>query len=727
MKSNKSGKRPGSKPVNVQAGRPLATAATAAAQQLRAPTPSASGVAIPSRWVESVGQGVVWAVLGLLAVALLQNGLFFIDVQKPGVFLALCIGCGALLLVKAPINWRDPAIWGVAAFVGGYLLCIPGAARPAQAIHGTITVIAAGSMFLLGMVAVRGRNAPRLLATGIVVLTVVLFGHSILNLAGVLNSVDSIIGGRMSSLFQYSNTFALFCTVGVLAAAALTLDEGRWWALSHLGVTIGLTGLILSQSRAMYLLLPVLMVLWGVFVGRRVLREAAIFGFDAVAAFIASLILIIPSNNPLARGYWVLGVTAILWLGSYYGSALMRTAVSRLGQYSRPVTWAGAALGVLASAAVFLRFGQSIVTRLGSLRLDDPAVLGRIYTLIDGLRVLKAHPLGLGVDGWRAGYFGFASYYYITNAAHSYWIEVAVSAGVLGILGLLWLLAVQAVRLWLRLRQGPAQNGHSFAINTAIALGTVAIALHSAIDWDLAFLGFMLFFWFLLGYVNGWCVPTVVERPTTVSQAVPLMIGLACLSIVSTQWSADVALNEGVRHVQRSEFSQGIAQFRRAATRDPWNSFGHVNLAYAYVAAAPKGDPQAVYEAEKEFAVAERYDRLNYQIYVRIGQFLRDHGKFDQAVEKMELAVRHAPWRPDAWSNLIGSYTKAAETALSRGDSAELARWVKAGKDALSRYEKQLASQPAFTLNNPDLRFPENDPDLKQTLANFSKIQAYVP
>ena len=562
---------------------------------------------------------------------------------------------------------------------------------------------------------------------GVVAATVLLFGQSLLNLAGILHSVDSIIGSRMSSLLQYSNTFALVCTVGVLAAAALALRGDRWWALWHLGFNIGVSGIILSQSRAMYLLLPILLLLWGFFVGRSVVGEVVFYAFDSLAALLIGLVLYIPSNNQLSRSPWVLGVTAILWVMSYYGVILLRVLVQRLGRNSRVAAWATGGLLLIAFAGVFIRFSQSIFTRLGSLKLSDPAVLGRIYTLIDGLRIVQAHPLGLGVDGWRASYFKYASYFYITNAAHSYWIEVAVSAGALGIFALLFVLVVWASRLWRRMRQLPTQSDLGYATNLAIALGTVAIIVHSAIDWDLAFLSLLLFFWFLVGYVDGWSVPAPLARPTGLNRPVVAVVGLAVMTVVAMQWSGDGALNQGVRLLQQKNYSQAIDNLHKAAARDPWNGFTHADLAMAYIAAAPPKDPQAEHMAEQELELARRYDRMNYQTYIRQGRFYRQRERFVEAEHAMKEAVSVGPWRPDAWANLVSVYTKAVEVAIKRGDSDAVTRWVLAGRDALRSYEQQLTTQPAFTQNNAAVRFPENDPDLTQSLADFRKIQAAVP
>lgn len=665
--------------------------------------------------------------LALLVVAMLQHGLFFIDVQKPGVFLAVLLGTIVFFLVKVPLQWRDPMIWGIAAFLLGHLLALPGSARPAQAIHGVVSVVAGLLAFFLGRVAIKGKNGPYQLAGGIVFTTVFLVGHSLLNLGGVLHSVDSIIGSRMSSLLQYSNTFALFCAVGVLAAASLALRQDKWWALWHLGLNIGLTGVIMSQSRAIYLLLPVLLIVWGYFVRRPAMREAVFFAFDGVAALLTSTVLFVPSNNPLARSVWVLGATVIIWIVCYYGITVLRAGVDRLGKHSRKAGWAAGGIVLIVAIAVLIRFGQGIASRLGSLQLSDPAVLGRIYTLIDGLRVVQAHPLGLGADGWRAGYFGFASYFYITNAAHSFWVEVAVNGGFLAILAWLFILGVSAVRFWRRARQKPADGNTDFAINLAIALGAVGIAIHSAIDWDLAFLGLLFFFWFLLGYVDGWCAPQPLEKPEGVNRPAVAIVGLALLTIVGLQWGADGALNVGVSYMQRKNFPMALTSFQEAAARDPFNSFAHADLAYAHLAAAPSGDQQAEYLAEKEFALSERYDRLNYQIYIRHGQYHMDKGRFDDAVKYFEKAVSLGKWRPDAWANLFSLYAKAAEKGAERGDGAELKRWVVAGRAALARYEAMLVSQPAFTQNYSAMRFPEKDSDLQKSMGDFRKIQAAVP
>ena len=669
----------------------------------------------------------MWIVLAAASLGIWQSGMFFTDKQKPILFVTLLMCTVLFWLIAPPLSLRDPITWGMAAIGAGYLLAFPFAARPSGAQHGLAMLFAALMLFLVGRISAHGRRALHTISMGLAAYTALVVAFGVLMLGKAVPYVDAVISGRMGGFFQYANTFAVFSTMGMLAGLAMALQNDSRWSIWHLLITVNISGVLLSGSRALLILLPILVLVYALFVGRPFLAQIPALLWDALVAVLLQTLLTRALNNPQLPGFWVIPVAAVAWGAAYGGCELIHRIQPKV-RLPRMAAYAVAALGVLAVGFVALRGSTGIVHRLASLRLSDPAIIGRIYTLVDGLRIVAAHPLGIGADGWRGTYFAFASYNYIMNAAHSYLVDTAVSGGFLAAAGLVFVWLVIAARAWRRARRSTGESEVGTRIlGIGLALAVAVAALHSLVDWDMAFGTFLFIFWYLLGVTDTWAQPVAPARPTSSSRGIALAVcGMFVLS-VGVQWTADNHLNQGFALGSNKQYAPAIKELRAAASLDPWNPFTHHNLALAELGGAQPGDPAAAAAAEKEFKSEMQYDRYAYTPRLYYGQFLQNQKRWDEAEQVMAEAVKLGPWRPDTWSNFLAVYVNAAQEAAKKGDNVALASWVKAGRKAVDALHQHIASQPDFTHLAKAMQFDESWPELVQFQQKLKDLGAAVP
>lgn len=677
-------------------------------------------------WAQKPARAGMWIILAVCLLSVWQSALFFTDKQKPVLLMLLLACAGVFLVVRPPIDWRDKAIWGLAALLGGYVLALPFAARPSGAQHGLGMLFASLLMFLIGRISAHAKNSFRQIALGFSALSAGIVVSGLLMLGKVLPYVDGVLAGRVGSFFQYANTFAVFSAMGVIAGVSLLLQEDRFWPLWHVLITVNLSGVLLSGSRALLLLVPVFLLALALAIGRAFWRQLPALLLDGLIALALQMVIGRTLSSPQLQGFWVIPIGLVGWAVTYFTSDLLRRIQARV-QIPRAVGIAAIVLGIAAIAVVALRGSTGIAARLATLRMSDPAIIGRIYTLIDGLRIVVAHPLGIGSDGWRGTYFAFASYNYVMNAAHSLPVDVAVSGGFLALAGLVWFWGVLAVRAWRRLWQKPADASPNRVAGVALALAVVLATLHAVIDWDMAF-GMMLFvYWFLIGVVDVWAEPQPLSRPTGTSRSVVTAVIAVFVVSAALQVAADNRLNSGTALAKDGKLSAAILQLRSALSLEPWNSFAHHNLALAVVRSRQPNDPQAAAEAEKEFQLEMRYDKYAYTPRLYYGQYLESLHRWEDAEKVMTEAVKLGPWRSDTWANLLSVYVKAAEEAAPHDDTATVSRWVKAGQEVVAALQRQIDSQPAFTHYAQAMQFDSNWPELVQFQERLKQLGAGVP
>ncbi|WP_294473341.1 O-antigen ligase family protein [uncultured Intestinimonas sp.] len=160
-----------------------------------------------------------------------------------------------------------------------------------------------------------------------------------------------------------------------------------------------------------------------------------------------------------------------------------------------PALLGAAAAAALGGLAVLLS-GGLVLDRLLAITLESSSLNGRLLYNLDGLRILAAHPLGVGRGGYLYVQPLFQTGPYILRSIHNEYLQAALDGGILS--GVLLL----ALAGWVVLRRGAPLRTRAAA---------AALALHACIDFDFQFFG-MLCLLLLLG--SGGAVREVsVPRP----------------------------------------------------------------------------------------------------------------------------------------------------------------------------------------------------------------------
>lgn len=559
---------------------------------------------VTARWQGRLQSALWLAVLTAWLVGLFRQGLFFPMQQLvAGLVLALLSAAALALSWRSLGGWRPRLMdLGLALIAVAYIASMHAAVRPNAAALEAVLVLVGLALFAAVRAGAFGR--PALLAAQLRFAAVA--GASLVTVGGLLAAVGIVhmaaptLGGMLVSTFTYHNSYAAFALVGLILALSGLAQPTATWVRAALAVAAAWTviGIALSQSRGVWLVAPVVLVVWlsglpAASRGRAFLLLCAVLAAGAVGTpwalsglerdlphhMLAALVL-----SAVMAGALALAVDA-LWRH--------RTALARRVALAAGVV--GVLGGLVGGFAERARLAHAIpsvlAARASSISLADASVQQRIEMFRIAFQLIRQEPLtGDGGGAWPNLYHNLSTSFFVANQTHSIATQIVLEAGALAALGLALAVVGAVAALW-RVRHSP----HGLATESwGLGMALFALMGHAAFDWDLSFFALAALAWMLAGA----CLATAAAAPAGVSppgaEPVPEASGrrgvlrgaalgvavvatLACASLALARaelGAAQVALREGHNATARRGAMASLAL-------DPWSS-----AAYATAAAA---------------------------------------------------------------------------------------------------------------------------------------------
>jgi len=616
---------------------------------------------------------------GVLVAALAWGGLFF-PLARLVVQVSLWLLLAGWLLLAAwpwrrgpsqpvsrrPVTWTGGLLTGLALLALVYAAATPRAIEPGAAVTSTLEAFSALAFALLLVRALPGGRGAALPLGAIVAAATGLTVVSLLGAGGWLALPLALENGRLSGTIGYPNTFAIIQLVGLQLVTGAICGADRSWR--RLGLALAgnvlATGLLLTYSRAGYLALPFgLLATWlALPAGRRagcVVVALVLLGPPVLALRGISANLAIA--NPISAARWLafsltitlagLGCLESLRLGvprlaRAWGARRLAAAAVALALVLAGLGWAGLlvpSVGARVAQTLAEIRPEPLLARLALISADAEAT-SRLQFYADALRMFAERPLlGWGGGGWAGAYSMFQPYFYISNLAHSHFLEVAVATGAPGLLVFVGLWLVFGLSVWrARRRVAPANRG----LLAGVAGAGAALALHSSLDFDLSFFGVFLVLVALWSVAAVWAgdeaIPAVLARPLRAGLMVAalgalVVCGLAALGQVRLA-SAEAAWGAG-------DLGRAEAGFAAAVRLDPLSvPCKRESLSfYLTLYRCEPGDELGakVVAAADDLARADRYVSPN--ISLTVEGYLAT-GRWSEAVTQARLAVARQPY-----------------------------------------------------------------------------------
>jgi len=496
---------------------------------------------------------------------------------------------------------------------------------------------------------------------------------------------------RLTSVFQYSNTYAGFLLAFLMGAMFTTVNAKRTWiALMNAAMLTPIwMSLMLTYSRGALIFIPllVLVILFFLRLDRQIAFVITFIGSALVTVFTLSPIteryiqiaqIVMPKRdgepaNLLSIQNSLVGQTAlILLIGSLVTTLLVwgiRTRYSwlekklsalsgrKFAPYIVPVGLGGAGiLGLLLLLGTGIASSilpASIAERLQNINFQQHSVLERKTFYVDALKLASDYPLlGSGGGGWSALYEKYQNNPYVSRQAHSFFAQTLVEIGWTGFAILMLLLGVIFFRYLINYwRERERQPGHFIFFILAFTL-----LAHSLIDFDMSYVyiaGLVFFSVGVMGAVYDKKISLTFMTSKISSYTRILYNGaLAVVTLVLIvqayqEYAGSQYYNRAIYmaiHEQPplDELLVPLDQAISFSPRHPAYLVTKIDwLSQAYRQTGDRSYALRVKELIDQIKPTESYDR---QIILSEYRNHKDLGEYNELIEALEEGISKFPW-----------------------------------------------------------------------------------
>lgn len=317
-------------------------------------------------------------------------------------------------------------------------------------------------------------------------------------------------GLRLTSVFQYANTYAAYLIALILCSLVLLVS------VKNKGITLlsafmllpSILSFLLTQSRGGMVVFPVLFVLVLFLLNMR--RQIMTIVHFLIPASLAILILQ-PVNNialemqenfstsGFLQGWSIVIAASLVTMGLCFTlerlvSPLVQHWTKGISSRKASNSYIPICIVVLGVIGGFFLFGNSNVTqalpdaleqRITAINLQTHSVLERATFYANAMEIIKDYPwFGAGGGAWAALFETYQTNPYTSRQAHNFFLQYMMETGVIGfaiLAAFIFLLAYFFLREFWRKNEQDRLTGLLFFIIV------LAILLHSAIDFDMSY------------------------------------------------------------------------------------------------------------------------------------------------------------------------------------------------------------------------------------------------
>ncbi|UNK18022.1 O-antigen ligase family protein [Paenibacillus sp. N3/727] len=729
-----------------------------------------------SRNVKRTSEPLSAVLIGLivfLAWAPFQTALFngqMLEFEKP-IFQAAAAACVLLFLWIAKYfksirldDQRDWLIVGVLLLPLSYVISLLGAASHYLAMNMVIVQCIYAIMFIIAVYLLRDKMSNRVIQTTImtVAYAIVVFGllhwfgqgktaGAIVNwfsktvLNGIYTNavmVDSN-GLRLTSVFQYANTYAAFLMAFLFAAIFYITTSRKWYiqAFHSFMLVPIIVSLLLTLSRGGLVMLPVVFVLLLMFL--KPAKQILWILYCAIAG-VASLLISKPvtelglqlnekfSASGAFKGWGILlGVSVIIgvlgWVIQTYVAPMLDKGLERWSAKKGSSLWIPVASVVLSGLLIFLFIGtsvknilpQNIAIRLDNINLNQHSVLERFTFYKDAMKVVADYPIfGAGGGAWAALYEQYQNNPYTSRQAHSFFIQYLIEVGIVGFLifmSCILYIFYKYIRGYIKADE-EGRNSHFLYV-----IIVLSILMHSTLDFNMSyvFLGILVF----LGL--GGMAAVMDSKPltkwkikdTTARGIYSGAVGIGAIVILITSVRYIQASSSALEARKVAQTSKSYEEIKAPLDKDlsirPSHPDSVLLLSSLYHSVYKQTQDETFYNMSVELLNKALKDEPSNKFMInRLIQGYQLKNEKDKAFDLLMANAKKFKWDIEWHEQIVNQAFDLGYQALGTGDTASKDKYFKSGTEIFEKVQagiKHLTTLPEGQLQG---RAFENTPEM---------------
>ncbi|MFD0961819.1 O-antigen ligase family protein [Paenibacillus chungangensis] len=569
---------------------------------------------------------------------------------------------------------------------------------------------------------------------------IVLFG--LFNLFGQTYYMDALWrahdGYRLTSVFQYSNTYAGFLIALFLACLYYASHSGnRYIRLMNAAFLVPIwISFMLTFSRGAFVIIPIVVLLtipllkltkqityllymvFSVAVSMIILGKITTIMND-IAAIVQPTGSKTPSTislfNSLPATGWGLLLAASLvsaafvWLyhaklETWVESKLARIADRKWSFLLIPalivvITIASAAL-LLSSPAVRGLLPQQLADRFENINFNQHSVLERLTFYKDGLKAASDYPvIGAGGGAWQAMYEQYQNNPYESRQAHSFYVQVLVEVGWLGLAILIGFIAY-AYFLYIRSHIRHPELRGSHLVFFILSLSLLA---HSAMDFDMSYvyIGALVFLslgCMLAPFRNKLEIASLsnVQFNDWRKSVYPALLAVICftlLIVTSIHYSAASRYNETITMAveQKASYAQLMEMLDKSIDQAPDQAtYSVTKVSWILQVYEQSKDPELLKQAQQTLDSARKHDEYNrglLSLQIRLHQL---NGKLEDTLPVLDEALLKFPWMIEMYEHAMLAYGDVRRIALQSKDEEKASQYEQRIRDLEAEVNRRM-------------------------------------
>lgn len=513
---------------------------------------------------------------------------------------------------------------------------------------------------------------------------------------------DAVLNNRLSSVFQYANTNAVFLLVLLMGSLYLMAHAGNRPKFSSLAMSFAAVPLAFSflatESRGALIALPVLflVILWLM----PFLRQIVFLVYFAVA--FAAALAVYPALKSIGvslqkhfdlgqslLGWFILIIASLAYAGFFiiFHKFVLPPLQNKLDRMKdRMLVRSVVPLLIFAIGGLFvaiivlykdqLSFLPSYLQRqISRISLQENSILERFAFFRDAFKMFLDHPVfGAGGGAWAEAYQSYQSNPYVSQETHNFYAQYLLETGIFG--SLIFIAIVGYVLLHFA-RRASATRQKMYAMVMAILV--LGILIHSLVDFNMSFAYIASLVFLALGGLSSACpknparVSTWIKK-TRLDKIMPVCLVLASL-LLAVQSARFIQSNHLYFEVQQKLTSNSTVNFRdvheqlsRASKLHPtqpiYKLFHASILMMVYEQTADPDLLQQALDLTGQLLRQEPYNASNFIQYVNIlAHEQKHHEVFQASIDGM----KKFPWITFFYEQAL----TAANQIFDSGDLSE--------------------------------------------------------
>ncbi|MGE7825126.1 O-antigen ligase family protein [Paenibacillus sp. NPDC093718] len=575
------------------------------------------------------------------------------------------------------IQLKDERDWlavGVLLLPLTYILSLISAASHSLAMNMVVINCIYAIMFIIGLYVLRDKLGNRIIQSTIMTVAYLIVGFGLLHWFGQGKTAGAIAkwfsntvlngtythavmtdsnGLRLTSVFQYANTYAAFLMAFLFAAVFFVTTSRKWYGQafhSFMLVPI-IVSLLLTLSRGGLVMLPVVFVLLLLFL--KPAKQLLWILYCGIAG-VTSLIISKPvtelglnlnetfNSGDALKGWGILlGASAIVgllgWGIQSFIAPKLEKALSNWSAKKASNMWIPIGSLVLGGLLIFLFIGtnlknvlpQNISVRLENINFNQHSVLERFTFYKDAMKVLADYPIiGAGGGAWASLYEQYQNNPYTSTQAHNFFLQYLIEVGLIGFLVFMSFIVYIFYKYIRGYVQTDDEGRNSHFLYLILVL---SILIHSILDFNMSyvFMGILVFFGLggMASVMNSKPIKKWHIQDSTARNFYSAVVGLASIIILITS----------IRYVQATEAGLEARKIVQVST-----SFEEIK--------APLDKDLSIRPSHPESVLL-----LN-SLYQSLYQQSQDEGFFQLSTNLLNQALEDEPHNKSMLNQLVKSY-----------------------------------------------------------------------